>query len=201
MSCMPISFVRTTMSGATVNASPRLTVVGALAEKLRIPSRATTIKATTCVGDSWPLRPSPGTTKKRGTPKGPPLLCFGSAIFGWSFGLIGAHRAVQEPELVGPGDQVVLGVLASFGVGPLVEGQAGGGFEESALGAVAGDELGRLLPRLEVDEDRLVPSLLVDGHPHGGDGLALSRSDLELGIGGETAGDRYGVHVVSSLVG
>ena len=42
---------------------------------------------------------------------------------------------------------------------------------------------------------------LVYGHPHGGDGLALSGRDLHLGVGGETAGDRYGVHVVSSLVG
>ena len=33
MLCMPISFVRTAMSRATVNASTRLTVVVALAEK------------------------------------------------------------------------------------------------------------------------------------------------------------------------
>src|ERR1019366_5826917 len=95
---------------------------------------------------------------------------------------------------VGAGDQVVLGVLGSFGVGPLVEGQAGGGFEEATLGAVAGDELGCLFPGLQIDEDRLVPSLLVDGHSYRGDGLALSRRDLQLGVVGEAAGDRYGVH-------
>ena len=88
-----------------------------------------------------PLVTTAGMTKKRGTPKGPPLVALASAIFGWGLGLVGARRAVQEPELVGTGDQVVLGVLGSFAVGPLVEGQAGGGFEESALGAVAGDEL------------------------------------------------------------
>jgi hypothetical protein len=174
MSCMPISSVRTAMSGATVNASTRLTVVVALAKKPRTSSCATADWATPCVGDLCPLRPSPA-LRNRGGPRRVPLSsALGSAIFGWGLGLVGAGGLVQEPELVGPGDQVVLGVLASFGVGPLVEGQAGGGFEESALGAVAGDELGRLFPRLQVDEDRLVPSLLIDGHPHGGDGLALS---------------------------
>jgi hypothetical protein len=141
----------------------RPTVVVALVKKPRIPSPATANKATTWV---------------------PLFSALGSAIFGWGLRLIGARRAVQEPELVGPGDQVVLGVLPSFGVGPLVEGQAGSGFEEATLGAVAGDELSRLFPRLQIDEDRLVSSLLVDGHPHGGDGLALSRRDLHFGIGG-----------------
>ena len=44
----------------------------------------------------------------------------------------------------------MLGVLAPFGVGPLVERQAGGGLEEAALGAVARGD-GTLLssPRTE----------------------------------------------------
>jgi hypothetical protein len=43
------------MSGAAVNASARLTVVVALAKKPRIPSRATTNKATARFGDLCPL--------------------------------------------------------------------------------------------------------------------------------------------------
>ena len=48
---MPISFVRTAMSGATVNASTRLTVVVSLAKKPCISFPVTANKATTCVGD------------------------------------------------------------------------------------------------------------------------------------------------------
>src|ERR1039458_9486905 len=107
---------------------------------------------------TWqPDRPGePSRTKgKGGDPEGSPSI-LGSAIFGWSLGLVGPGGLVQELELVGAGYQVVLGVLAPFGVGPLVERQAGGCLEEATVRAVAGDELSRLLPGFQVDEDCLV---------------------------------------------
>ena len=68
---MPISSVRTAMSGATVNASTRLTVVVALAKMPRIASRATANKGTTCVGDLCP-RDDRQQYKKAGDPEGSP---------------------------------------------------------------------------------------------------------------------------------
>src|ERR1035437_3053047 len=120
-------------------------------------------------------------------------------MFGRSLALGGG--LVQEPELVGTGDEVVFGGLATLGVVPLVKCQPGGCLEESARRAVAGDELGRLVPGLEVDEDPVGSTWFVDGHPHGGDGLAGCGGDLHFGSGAESAGDGDGVHGISSMVG
>src|ERR1035437_8248993 len=111
---------------------------------------------------------------ERGTPKGPPLVR--TDLLGRGLGLIGA------------------GVLAPLDVVPLVKCQPGGCLEEATRRAVAGDELGRLVPSLEVDEDPVGSTWFVDGHSNRGDGLAGCGGDLHFGIGAESAGDGNGIH-------